>query len=121
MSNRILVVDDNAANRRLLSFSLKPLGYIVTEATNGIEGLRMAREEKPDLILMDRQLPFMDGYEVIKSLRNDPDTRNIKIIAVTSSAMKGDREKALEAGADEYVPKPIDTRRLPETITRLLG
>lgn len=121
MSKKVLVVDDNAVNRRLLTFSLKPLGYEVTEATDGLEGLRMAKEDRPDLILMDKQMPVMDGYEAIKSLKNDPDTRHIKIIAVTAFAMKGDREKALEAGADEYISKPIDTRQLPEIIKRILG
>lgn len=108
MSKKVLVVDDNDMNRRLIVFTLKPYDYEIIEATNGKEAIEMAREFKPDLILMDVQMPIIDGNTATKLLRQDPETRDIKIIALTSYAMKGEREWILQSGYDEYITKPIE-------------
>ena len=108
-------------NRRLIRDILTYHGYEVIEAENGEEAVRIAREHIPDLIIMDLQMPVMNGYEAIRILKNDPVTKDIKIIAVTSFAMAGDREKALEIGVDDYIAKPINTRELPERVKRLLS
>lgn len=121
MSKKILVVEDNPTNRLLIRNVLKYYGYEVLEAADGKEGVSMAIEHLPDLILMDLQMPVMDGFRASYMLKNDPSTKHIKIIALTAFAMKGDREKVLEAGFDEYIPKPIDTRGLPELVKKLLG
>jgi len=120
MPEKILIVEDNEINRKLLRDILRYHGYDVIEAVNGAEAVEMARAHKVDLILMDIQMPVMNGYEAIKTLRNNPLTKEIRIIAVTSFVMKGDKEKALEAGADEYLCKPIDTRELPVIVKRIL-
>lgn len=117
---RILIVEDNDKNRLLVRDVLSYYGYEVIEARDGEKGLRMAKEHIPDLILMDMQMPVMDGFDAIKMLKNDPDTKHIKIIAVTSFAMKGDKEKIIQAGADDYIAKPVDTRELPRIIQGLL-
>ncbi|MBI5075917.1 MAG: response regulator [Nitrospirae bacterium] len=119
MPARVLVVEDNEKNRRLLRDVLQFHGFEVIEAVNGEEGITMARTEKPDIILMDMQMPVMDGFTAIRTLKNDPDLRQIKIVSVTSFAMAGDREKILAAGADGYVAKPIDTRELPAMLKEL--
>ncbi len=119
--HKILVVEDNEHNRILLRQVLTYHGYEVIEAPDGAEGMRMARENRPDLILLDLQMPVMDGFEVIRALRDTPELHATKVIAVTSFAMKGDREEALKSGFDEYLAKPIDTRRLPEIIKKVLG
>jgi two-component system cell cycle response regulator DivK len=121
MSEKILVVEDNMQNRILMRQILSHHGYEVLEATDGLSGLEMARTHKPDLILLDIQMPVMHGFMVIRELRNDPELRTIKVIAVTSFAMKGDREKALQAGFDEYATKPIDTRKFPVLVKELLS
>lgn len=121
MSEKILVVEDNEQNRMLLRYLLQHHGYEVVEAGNGDDGIRCACEQKPDLILMDLQMPVLDGYAAIKELKNDEATKEIKIIAVTSFAMKGDREKALDAGADEYISKPIDIKLVPDIIKTVLN
>ncbi|MCL5061605.1 MAG: response regulator [Nitrospirae bacterium] len=117
---RILIVEDNDKNRLLVRDVLSYYGYEVIEARDGEKGLRMAKEHIPDLILMDMQMPVMDGFDAIRMLKNDPDTKHIKIIAVTSFAMKGDKEKIIQAGADDYIAKPVDTRELPRIIQGLL-
>lgn len=116
MAQRILIVEDNKDNRQLLSQLLKYQGYEVLEATNGEDGIAMAKEHKPDLILMDIRLPVMDGLTAIKTLKHDPETKHIKIIAVTAFAMKGDREVILGIGADGYISKPINTKELAEIV-----
>jgi CheY-like chemotaxis protein len=121
MRKNILVIEDNESTRALLRQLLKGNGYGVLEAADGIEGLEMVEEEDIDLILLDLQMPFMDGCDVIRRLRDNPKYKNLKVIAVTSFAMKGDRERALETGFDEYVTKPIDTRKLPEIIKEVLA
>ena len=121
MTPNILIVEDNAQNRLLMVDILKVRGYEVIEAHDGAEGIKLARTHKPDLILLDMQMPVMDGLEAARLLKADPETRGIKILAVTSFAMKGDRERILAAGCDEYMAKPIDTRQLPIMVRQILG
>jgi len=121
MPEKILVVEDNERNRILMRQILTYRGYDVLEATDGLTGLEMARAHMPALILLDIQMPVMNGFMVIRELRNNPELRKIKVIAVTSFAMKGDREKALQAGFDEYVTKPIDTRKFPKLVKQVLS
>jgi CheY-like chemotaxis protein len=116
---KILVVEDNPRNMRLIGMALKAKGYLLLEATDGEEGLRMALEESPDLIIMDIQLPRIDGIEVTRRLRQGFD--HVPIIALTAYAMKGDRERILEAGCDAYLAKPIDTRILPQMVEEILS
>ncbi|MBP7865830.1 MAG: response regulator [Acidobacteria bacterium] len=120
MSAKILVVEDNPQNRLLVADLLRWHGYEVLEARDGEEGIRLAREHLPNLILMDIQMPLLSGLEAARTLRSDPLTAHIKIVAVTSMAMKGDREKIVEVGLDDYIPKPVDTRRLPVLIREVL-
>jgi two-component system, cell cycle response regulator DivK len=121
MPEKILVIEDNEQNRILMRQILTYHGYDVLEATDGLTGLEMARAHTPALILLDIQMPVMNGFMVIRELRNNPELGKIKVIAVTSFAMKGDREKALQAGFDEYVTKPIDTRKFPELVKQVLS
>ena len=117
----ILIVDDNASNTKLLAFLLTTKGYVVRTAANADETLAVLREFEPQLILMDIQLPGMDGLTLTKQLKADPRTSGIAIIAATAYAMKGDEERVRAAGCDGYITKPIDTRRLPEEIERYLA
>jgi len=121
MAKKILIVEDISMNRRLIRDILTYYGYEVIEAENGEEAVRIAREQNPDLIIMDLQMPVMNGYDAIKILKSDPVTKDIKVIAVTSFAMAGDREKVLAAGFDDYISKPLNTRELPELVKRLLS
>ena len=105
---KILLVEDNPVNRRLAEFLLRSQGYQVRAATNAQEAFDTIKAERPDLILMDVQLPGMDGLEATKKIKEEPTTRDIPVVAVTSYAMKGDREKALAAGCSGYITKPID-------------
>ena len=116
MHRKILVVEDNEQNRILMRQLLKYHGYDVLEAADGAAGLKMAGEHLPDLILLDLQMPVMGGFAVIQKMRETPALSALKVIAVTSFAMKGDREKALAAGFDEYVTKPIDTRKFIQLV-----
>lgn len=116
MAIRILIVEDNENNRILLHDILTFHGYEVALATDGQEGMTLARELRPELILMDIQMPVMDGMTAVALLREDPATQKIKIIALTSFAMKGDKEKYLAAGFDGYLSKPINTRELQENV-----
>ncbi len=118
---RILLAEDNPVNRRLAQFLLKSQGYIVYEATTGHEALELARAHLPDLILMDLQLPGLDGFAATKILKQDAATAEIPVVALTAYAMKGDREKALEAGCDGYITKPIDTKEFPFAVSRYLA
>ena len=108
MSQKILIIEDNAQNLYLIHFLLESNGYTVLEAENGIIGIQKAKEEKPDIILLDIQLPEMDGYEIARILRSTPGIDTIPIIAVTSYAMAGDKERILAAGATDYIEKPIN-------------
>ena len=118
---RILLVDDNGQNRRLVQFLLKSRGYIVYEATTGQEALELARTHLQDLIFMDLQLPGLDGLTVTKILKENDLTRQIPVIALTAFAMQGDREKALQAGCDGYIAKPIDTKSFPAAVSQYLA
>ena len=118
---RILIVDDNATNLKLVAYLMKANGYDVATALDAESAIDSLRITRPDVILMDIQLPGIDGLELTRRLKADPATRDIVIVAVTAYAMKGDQDKALAAGCDEYITKPIDTRALPETIARHLA
>jgi two-component system cell cycle response regulator DivK len=112
MSQRILVVEDHEDNRRILRDLLSTAGYELFEAVTGVEGVTMAKAHRPDLILMDVQLPEIDGYEAMRRIKADPALRAIPIIAVTSYAMSGDDVAAFEAGCSAYVTKPFSPRSL---------
>lgn len=120
MPQRILIVEDNDHNRSMFSDILVFHGYQVSLATDGQEGVLMARELMPDLILMDIQMPGMDGLTAGCILKEDPATSGLKIIALTSFAMRGDQEKFLAAGFDGYLSKPISTRELPVMVKKWL-
>jgi CheY-like chemotaxis protein len=117
---RILYVEDNEDNVYMLSQRLKKHGFEVVVASDGEQGIEMAREKKPDLILMDLGLPSLDGWSAARLLKEAPDTRAIPIIALSAHTMPGDRERALAAGCDEYDAKPIDFERLLAKIGNLL-
>ena len=121
MADRVLIVDDNPTNLKLVAFLVKAQGYEVETAGDADAALASIAAQRPALILMDLQLPGIDGVELTRRLKADPATREIKVIAVTAYAMKGDHEKALAAGCDDYVTKPIDTRALPQVIARHLN
>ena len=110
MEKRILIVEDDSKNLKLVRDLLQVSGYVTLEATNGKLGVEVAKEQKPDLILMDIQMPVMDGLQAARLLKADEETKKIPIIALTAYAMKGDEEKMLQAGCDGYIPKPIDTK-----------
>ena len=112
MSKRILVVEDQEDNRQILRDLLGNAGYELIEAENGEEALAAVARQRPDLILMDIQMPVMDGYEATRRIRTNPDLKSVPIIAVTSSALAGDESKALAAGCDGYVSKPYSPREL---------
>lgn len=117
----ILIVDDNPTNLKLVAYLMKANGYAVSTATDAEAALAEIRDNRPALILMDVQLPGIDGLELTRQLKAAPETRDIIIVAVTAYAMKGDIDKATAAGCDDYVTKPIDTRALPGTIARHLS
>jgi two-component system cell cycle response regulator DivK len=112
MSKRILVVEDQEDNRTILRDLLGAAGYELIEAADGAEGVKLAQQEKPDLILMDIQLPVMDGYEATRRIKGDAALKSTPIIAVTSYALSGDEAKARAAGCDGYVTKPFSPREL---------
>lgn len=118
---RILVVEDNAPNMKLTVLLLERDGHEILQATDAEEGLRLARERLPDLILMDIQLPGMDGLTAIRLLRADATTRDIKIVALTALAMTGDREKIEAAGCDGYITKPIHYQEFLQVVRGLTG
>jgi len=120
MPGKILVIEDNDRNRKLVKILLEANKYEVIEAQTGEEALKYLQDDKPDLILLDIQLPNMDGLTLARMLRADQKMKGIPIIAVTAYAMKGDKERMLESGCDAYVSKPIDTRELPVIVANLL-
>ena len=121
MVKKILVVDDNEKNIILLRDVLEYYGYAVITAENGEEGIRLAREHQPALIFMDIQMPVLDGYTAIQIVRSDPELQAMKVVALTSFAMSGDKEHLLQAGFDGYLAKPVDIRQLPIVISKYLG
>ena len=118
---KILIVEDNELNRDMLSRRLMRKGFEIVMAEDGQKGVDMSISENPDLILMDLSLPVMDGWEATSTIKNSEETKKIPIIVLTAHAMAGDREKALEAGADEYDTKPIEFKRLLGKIKDFLG
>ncbi len=120
MSKRILVVEDQEDNRKIVRDLVTASGYELVEATTGEEGLELAESERPDLILMDIQLPGLDGYEVTRRIKANPGLRHIPIIVVTSYALSGDDKKAFAAGCDGYVTKPFSPRLLLAKIREYL-
>jgi len=121
MPARILIIEDNATNLELMAYLLGGFGHTVLSAGDGLEGLEKARQQKPDVIICDVQLPKMDGYEVVRSLRKDPECCQIPTVAVTALAMVGDRERALQAGFDGYLAKPIDPKTFVTQIEAFLS
>ena len=120
MSKRILVVEDQPDNRQIIRDMLAPTDYEITEAEDGQQALEAIATQRPDLILMDIQLPIMDGYTAVSRIKADPALRSIPIIAVTSYALNGEEKKARAAGCDDYVPKPYSPRQLPAKIRQYL-
>jgi two-component system cell cycle response regulator DivK len=117
MRRTILLIEDNEQNRYLATFLLEKHGHEVFAAADGPRGIEMARARRPDLILLDIQLPAMDGYAVARAIRQNDSLRDVPIVAVTSYAMVGDREKALAAGCNGYVEKPIDPSTFVDQVT----
>jgi CheY-like chemotaxis protein len=117
---KVLLIEDNEMNRDILFRRLSRRGYLVVSAVDGLQGVEMARSEKPDIILMDMSLPIVDGWEATRRVKSDDGMRNVPVIGLTAHAMRGDREKALEAGCDDYDTKPVEFDRLIEKIERLL-
>jgi two-component system cell cycle response regulator DivK len=117
---QILYIEDNPGNRMLVKRILEAEGYAVMEATDGPSGLEVAAQERFDLILLDINLPEIDGYDLAKRMRDMPNLKDVPILAVTANVMQGDRERTLEAGCDGFIPKPIDVDKLPEQIRTAL-
>ena len=121
MAATILHIEDNENNRYLVRFLMTKAGYLVVEARDGLEGIALAAREKPALVLLDIQLPGIDGYAVAGRLRQLPALERVPIVAVTSYAMMGDRERALDAGCTDYIEKPIDPATFVATVERHLA
>ncbi|MFN2377508.1 MAG: response regulator [Candidatus Binatia bacterium] len=121
MKAKVLLIEDNEANRYLASFLLESAGFEVTQASSGAAGIEVAQRCTPDLILLDIQLPTMDGYAVARHLRTNPNLGRVPIVAVTSYAMVGDREKAMASGCDGYLEKPIDPVTFVADVGAFLG
>ncbi len=120
MSKRILVVEDQEDNRQIIRDTLSATDYQIMEAENGEEALAAVAKQRPDLILMDIQMPILDGYEATRRIKADPALNSIPIIAITSYALSGDEQKARAAGCDDYVPKPYSPRQLLAKIRQYL-
>ena len=121
MTHVILVVEDNERNLKLVRDVLEYVGYDVRVARTAEDGIALAVKERPDLVLMDLQLPGIDGMEALRRLRESPRTADIPVVAVTAQAMKQDRERALDAGFNGYVEKPISVRAFPDQVRRFLS
>ena len=119
-SKTILVVEDNELNMKLVRSVLQTKNYQIIEAENAEKGIQLARDHHPDLILMDIQLPGMDGLKATELISNDENLKDIPVVALTSYAMEGDKEKALSSGCVGYISKPIETRSFPEAIVKYL-
>ena len=117
---KILYIEDNLTNRMLVKRILMVEDHTVLEAENGTEGIKVAEKELPDLILVDINMPDMDGYEVTAHLRKNPELDNVPIVALTANVLRGDREKSLEAGCDGYIQKPLDVDMLPSQVEAFL-
>ena len=121
MPTKILIIEDNPANHELVEYLLKAAGYAALSAWDGVEGMRMVQEKHPDLILCDLQMPKMNGYEVIQQLKADVQLRHIPVVAVTASSMSGDSTKAIAAGFDGYISKPIEPETFIQQIEEFLA
>jgi len=121
MAKKILIVEDNERNLILMRDLLEYFGYVVITAPNGKEGIQLAREQRPDLIFMDIQMPVMDGFTAIKIVRSDPELQDMIVAAVTAQAMSGDKELILQAGFDDYLAKPVEIGQLAAMLKRYLG
>jgi two-component system cell cycle response regulator DivK len=121
MTKKILVVEDTEDNRQILRDLLSMAGYEMVEAHDGAEGVAKAAEHRPDLILMDIQMPVMDGYEATRRIKANPDLKSIPIVAVTSYALSGDEEKTRAAGCDGYIAKPYSPRQMLAKVREILG
>jgi len=121
MPKTVLVVEDNELNMKLFHDLLEGIGYNIVETRNGLEAIDLARKHKPDLILMDIQLPEVSGLEVTKWIKEDDDLRHIPVIAVTAFAMKGDEERIRQGGCEAYMSKPISVGKFIETVKAYLG
>jgi two-component system cell cycle response regulator DivK len=121
MSKKILVVEDTEDNRQILRDLLGMAGYEMIEAHDGAQGVAMAAEHKPDLILMDIQMPVLDGYEATRRIKADPALAAIPIVAVTSYALSGDEQKARDAGCNDYIAKPYSPRQMLAKVREILG
>lgn len=115
---RILIIEDNPMNMELTTDLLEAEGYQIIQANTAVEGIHLAKKNRPDLILMDIGLPEVDGLTAIEILKQDTETKNIPVVALTSYAMKGDKERILAAGCEGYIAKPIDTREFPKAVAR---
>jgi len=120
MPARILIIEDNSANLELIEYLLKAAGYQTLAATDGARGVQVAREQRPDLVLCDLQMPVLNGYEVLEQLRAHPLTRLIPVLAVTAFSMPGDRAKVIEAGFDGYLSKPIEPEQFVRQVEQYL-
>lgn len=118
---KILLIEDNEMNRDMLSRRLQRKGFDVAVAVDGQQGIDAANQDRPDLIIMDMSLPVLDGWEATRQLKADPKTQDIPIIGLSAHAMAGDREKALDAGCDDYDTKPVELPRLLDKISEYLG
>ena len=121
MAKTVLIVEDNDLNMKLFHDLLEAHGYATIQTKDGMEAMKLAREHRPDLILMDIQLPEISGLEVTKWLKEDPDLRRIPVVAVTAFAMKGDEEKIRQGGCEAYIAKPISVVKFLETVAKLLN
>jgi two-component system, cell cycle response regulator DivK len=121
MAKTVLIVEDNELNMKLFHDLLEAHGYDTLQTKDGIEAMKIARQKRPDLILMDIQLPEVSGLEVTKWLKEDPDLRAIPVVAVTAFAMKGDEDKIRQGGCEAYIAKPISVAKFLETVQRFLN
>ena len=121
MTKTVLIVEDNELNMKLFNDLLEANGRATLRTKSGVEAVKLAREHKPDLILMDIQLPEVSGLEVTRWLKEDPELRHIPVVAITAFAMKGDEEKILQGGCEGYLSKPISVAKFLATVERLLG
>ena len=121
MSKLVLIVDDEPHNVKLVRDLVQLLGYATIEATNGREGVERVLLDKPDLVLMDVQMPIMDGIQAITWLKSNPATRDVPVVVLTSYAMVGDKERITLAGCDHYLTKPLDTRQFMKLVKEILG
>ena len=121
MHKTILIVEDNPANLKLASTVLEHAGYQVLTTDNALDAIAMTRQEKPQLVLMDIQLPGMSGLDAARQLKGEPSTSQIPIVALTAFAMKGDEERILDAGCDGYIPKPFDYKDLLAKVCAIVG